>query len=529
MMINMMINMMRKMRERRKQVFLGKTIIGAMNSGGLLTSVLLTGMLVMGGLILPGKIAWADPAPLVCTNNNQCPAGEYCQKEAGDCLGEGVCATQQQMWPEYYSPVCGCDGQTYGNTEHAGVNGVNVNYAGECIPTVSGDINVDGQVTPEDALLAFNCYLGLGLCPAGVDVNEDGQVTPADALCLFRKFLGQSSCLDVRDLHYIDLHYIDLMHKSCQETAEDVAGILDVLPAVFKRKVPVDGQSVGLGWEAGMKLINEGYEYTTTNGAQLTIWVDADDQPCAVTYLLKRRGTSADWSCDQEAVNTKIRSIVNRLGIDLSGSEDFSLNKNAAGRDAHWYDLAIKQKFGETTLSYPGIYAEIEGGTGEVNFLKIHRWYPDLNEITVILSDEQLRERAVSYYGSSQEVISVPVQAAVAVEGFYLIRDKLCKKVGGAVIDEWGSTLYLFIDVQSGEVVDAEKMLVDASIDSPVDVPVDVPVNVPVNVPVDAQVTTAGFDAFDYSLILAIFSLLPARHFEPYPASPQGDPANHPQ
>ncbi|MEW5803572.1 MAG: dockerin type I domain-containing protein [bacterium] len=63
-----------------------------------------------------------------------------------------------------------------------------------------GDLNHDGKITPNDALIAFRCYLLPGSCSEfvdeNVDVNQDGELTPADALCLFRKFLGQPSCLE---------------------------------------------------------------------------------------------------------------------------------------------------------------------------------------------------------------------------------------------------------------------------------------------------------------------------------------------
>ena len=59
-----------------------------------------------------------------------------------------------------------------------------------------GDLNGDQSITPADALIAFQCYLGLVNCPDGADVNEDGKVTPLDALCLFNKYLRQPGCLD---------------------------------------------------------------------------------------------------------------------------------------------------------------------------------------------------------------------------------------------------------------------------------------------------------------------------------------------
>ncbi|MFH0924446.1 MAG: putative Ig domain-containing protein [bacterium] len=58
-----------------------------------------------------------------------------------------------------------------------------------------GDLNEDGNITPQDALIAFRCYLGLDTCPECADVNGDGSVTPSDALCIFKKYLGQPSCL----------------------------------------------------------------------------------------------------------------------------------------------------------------------------------------------------------------------------------------------------------------------------------------------------------------------------------------------
>jgi|GEM_PF-1352022 len=65
-----------------------------------------------------------------------------------------------------------------------------------CLRACTGDLNADGVITPQDALIAFRCYLGLGPCPECADVNRDGVFSPADALCLFKKYLGQTSCLD---------------------------------------------------------------------------------------------------------------------------------------------------------------------------------------------------------------------------------------------------------------------------------------------------------------------------------------------
>ena len=67
----------------------------------------------------------------------------------------------------------------------------------------NGDVNGDGEITPLDALCAFEKYLEI--CPTSCDipcedvccdVTQDGECTPADALCIFQKYLGLPSCLD---------------------------------------------------------------------------------------------------------------------------------------------------------------------------------------------------------------------------------------------------------------------------------------------------------------------------------------------
>ncbi len=67
-----------------------------------------------------------------------------------------------------------------------------------------GDVNQDDTITPADALLAFQHFLGIAAPPldacqqdrANVDDPENSEITPADALCIFQKFLGLPSCLD---------------------------------------------------------------------------------------------------------------------------------------------------------------------------------------------------------------------------------------------------------------------------------------------------------------------------------------------
>jgi eight-cysteine-cluster-containing protein len=65
----------------------------------------------------------------------QCAKSQFCKYEIGTCNWAdqmGVCTAYSQACPQYYSPVCGCNGQTYGNPCEADAAGVSLDYKGEC-------------------------------------------------------------------------------------------------------------------------------------------------------------------------------------------------------------------------------------------------------------------------------------------------------------------------------------------------------------------------------------------------------------
>ena len=112
------------------------------------------GILVAGGLAMPKCMPGSNCGPFVhasefflpvtrregkacgARTGLGCNADQFCSWTAEGICGwadaTGTCSFKPEMCPMVYQPVCGCDGQTYGNACQAGSAGMSVASDGAC-------------------------------------------------------------------------------------------------------------------------------------------------------------------------------------------------------------------------------------------------------------------------------------------------------------------------------------------------------------------------------------------------------------
>jgi hypothetical protein len=128
----------------------------------------------------PAEVAEGSDAPAVppvCGGvaRLQCPATHFCDYADGTCQvadATGTCVPRPEMCTMDYTPVCGCDGVTYGNACGAHAQGVDVATAGECPREGSGGLGLGDSCTQSGA----PCGAGL-TCDLSADTTCDPAAT----------------------------------------------------------------------------------------------------------------------------------------------------------------------------------------------------------------------------------------------------------------------------------------------------------------------------------------------------------------
>lgn len=175
----------------------------------------------------PGNGGGGSPGSRSCGGliGSACPSDQYCDFAPDALCGAadatGICKAKPQACAEIYSPVCACDGKTYGNACEANAAGVSVVSDGECAPNGQSCGGLLGQSCPDGQ---FCNYAPEAICGAA---DATGVCENIPEVCTL-EFNPVCGCDDTTYGNACDAHSQGVSVASqgeCGSTVGEVCGV----------------------------------------------------------------------------------------------------------------------------------------------------------------------------------------------------------------------------------------------------------------------------------------------------------------